>query len=502
MQNHIQSRQHEVVAYLTIAFSIALLIGPGNSVEAQPFAYVPNLNDGTVSVIDTAATPNVVVDTVAVGAGPVGAAITPDGTRAYVANNDSNTVSVIDTTVTPRIVVDTVAVGPGPVDVAITPDGTRAYVTNFDGTTVSVIDTTVTPNVVVDTVTVGARPVGVAFTPNGTRAYVASQDSFFVSVIDTTVTPNVVVDSPFVGGPGSGRPRRIAITPDGTRAYVAKGQIVGGQVAVIDTTVTPNLVVDTIVVGVALGLGSSPDGVAISPDGTRAYIANLGGGVSVIDTTVTPNVVLETVAVGPANDVAITPDGTRAYVTHRNENTVSVLDTSVTPHVVLETVAVGSGPLGVAITPRGLRAHWAFDDGLDPTKDSVNGNDGDLVGDVAFLGGFNIPPLVANVDALDLNPNANGNPSNLTGYVEINDHTTLDLTESITVSAWVNLRSLLVSNPFVITKEEAALPATFNYAIQAAAKPRFFVTFADFPTASSSFPKLDASRLYGRRTRR
>ena len=62
-----------------------------------------NINDGTVSVIDTAV--NSVIASITIGQGPVsgegpaGVAISPDGTRAYVSNFSytGSAVSVIDT---------------------------------------------------------------------------------------------------------------------------------------------------------------------------------------------------------------------------------------------------------------------------------------------------------------------------------------------------------------------------------------------------------------------
>ena len=77
-------------------------------------------------MIDTAT--NTVVATVAVGSGPSGVAVTPDGKHAYVTNAGFNTVSVIDTA--SNTVVATVPVGSFPVGVAVTPDGKHAYVTN------------------------------------------------------------------------------------------------------------------------------------------------------------------------------------------------------------------------------------------------------------------------------------------------------------------------------------------------------------------------------------
>ena len=62
------------------------------------FSYISNINDDTVSVIDTAT--NTVVATVNVGVTPQRLAVTPDGTTVYVANSGDNPgeVSVIATT--------------------------------------------------------------------------------------------------------------------------------------------------------------------------------------------------------------------------------------------------------------------------------------------------------------------------------------------------------------------------------------------------------------------
>src|SRR5215831_4391865 len=119
----IQSR----VAAITLAWLRALSLGllgvmlVSTPAEAKPFAYVTNIGSGTVSVIDTAT--NTVVATVPVGGGPVGVAITPDGTHAYVAHRSfpapPGAVSVIDTATNTRVA--DVRVGVGPVGVAITP---------------------------------------------------------------------------------------------------------------------------------------------------------------------------------------------------------------------------------------------------------------------------------------------------------------------------------------------------------------------------------------------
>ncbi len=75
---------------------------------------------------------------------------------------------------------------------------------------------------------------------------------------------------------------------------------------------------------------------------------NVSNNVSVIDTAA--NAVVATVPVGTAPlDVAITPDGTHAYVTNFASNNVSVINT--TTDTVIATVPTGAGsrPVGVAV---------------------------------------------------------------------------------------------------------------------------------------------------------
>jgi YVTN family beta-propeller protein len=131
-----------------------------------------------------------------------------------------------------------------------------------------------------------------------------------------------------------------------TRAYVTTSGSLGNTdfVSVIDTA--SNVVVASIPVGF------SPFQIAITPDGTRAYVANQGSTniVSVID--IATNTVAATIPGGfsPVG-VAITTDGTRAYVTNDFSNTVSVIDTAT--NTVAATIPVGVSPIGVAIMPDG-----------------------------------------------------------------------------------------------------------------------------------------------------
>ena len=325
-----------IALLLCVAWTVVMLIPKvAGASELTSFAYVTNLLQGTVSVINTAT--DTVVATVPVGSEPNGVAITPNGEFAYVANSTGNDVSVINTYT--DTVVATVPVASGAWDVAISPNGAFAYVTNYSSTggVVSVINTST--NTVVATVPltspVGSytSPIGVAITPDGAYAYVTDNANDYVSVIDAAT--NAVVATVPLGDPLANL-WGVAITPDGAFAYAADGD----SVSVINTST------NTVVATVA---DPSSRYVAITPDGAFAYVTNQGSNnVAVISTST--NTVVATVPVGTSPfGVAITPDGALVYVTNYDDDSVSVINTST--NTVVATVGVGSGPSEVALTP-------------------------------------------------------------------------------------------------------------------------------------------------------
>src|SRR5437588_506072 len=210
---------------------------------AAPFAYINNEDSNDVSVIDIST--NTVAATVPVGAGPVGVAVTPDGTAVYVANNGENTVSVIDTRT--NTVTATAQVGMAPVGVVVRPDGARVCVTNSGDNTVSVIYTS--DNREWDLTRVGRTPMGAAISPDGSRVYVANNGDGTVTVIDAVsyeVITTVAVGSGPIG---------VAVTRDGTAVYVVNNG--DNTVSVIDPAT------NTVTAG--------PFGAGISPAGFGAF---------------------------------------------------------------------------------------------------------------------------------------------------------------------------------------------------------------------------------------
>ncbi len=104
-------------------------------------------------------------------------------------------------------------------------------------------------------------------------------------------------------------------------------------------------------------VGNEPNGVALSPDGSRAYVANTVSGTVTVLTldptnpnygTVATNITVGTEPYG----LALTPGGRKLYVANARSNSVSVIDTST--NQVIGTIAnAGPEPRGLAITNSG-----------------------------------------------------------------------------------------------------------------------------------------------------
>jgi YVTN family beta-propeller protein len=321
--------------WISVAY-IAASVG----LSAQPYGYVTNYGNGTVSVVN-APTSAIAGSPINVGPNPSFVAITPDGRHAYITNTNAaaspGSVSVIDTAT--NTVVATITVGDQPQGVAISPDGSKAWVIDFgfqNGPGISIIDTAT--NTVTTTITAGlGAPFAAAFSPDGSRAYVTDLGLGKVLVFDTAT--NAIVASPSVVFATA-----LAVTPDGSHLYVTS-EITSGF-SVIDTST------NSVVAG-PITTGPTADGVVITPDGSKAFVVNDGNAtVSVVDTAT--NTVTATIGVGscPAN-AAFSPDGSKLFVTNFCSGSVSVIDP--TTNLVVATITSLSEPLGVGFQPPSLQ---------------------------------------------------------------------------------------------------------------------------------------------------
>jgi YVTN family beta-propeller protein len=252
--------------------------------------YVVNDTFSTVIPIDTAT--NTPGTPIPVGDDPYGIAITPDGATVYVASQRSDTVAAIDTAT--NTVKATIAVAGSPTGVAITPDGRTVYVSDFDANTVTPID--VATNRTGTPIPVGTQPAQLAITPDGSTAYVADAGAGTVTPIDLA-TDTVGTPIAVVSGPAWELLFGMAMSPDGTTVYALSPS--AGTVIPIDTA--------TNTVGTPIPVPIDPSGIAITPDGSTAYIAWQGGVVSV--NLVTGTVGAEVVGISADPDgIAVSPD--------------------------------------------------------------------------------------------------------------------------------------------------------------------------------------------------
>jgi YVTN family beta-propeller protein len=170
----------------------------------------------------------------------------------------------------------------------------------------------------------GTDPTSVATMTDGKSAYITNLVSNSVSVINTDPTSpqfnsqTAIIDASHGGYTGTG-PIDIAISPNGKKAYVAN---ISGGVSIIDTDPTsPTFNTQTGIVSGSTNLGFA-QGVAFKPDdGSKAYVTFISSVAGQQSSTQVIDAVQDTVTKPVANFTGISPlhvafkqDGTKAYV--------------------------------------------------------------------------------------------------------------------------------------------------------------------------------------------
>jgi len=301
---------------------------------AGPFAYIANTASDSLSLIDTtngvpAGRP------IPLGVGPQFLATTPSGASLLITTNSNSVLEFSTSTLT---VVKTIPVA-NPREIAVAPNGATAWITGGAGDN-QVIPITISTGAVGAGVTVGGGAAGLAISPDGSTVYVVNQlDGTFTPVDTTTRTAGTPVNT------GLSLPANAAVTPDGQNLLIT-GTAAGGIVAIFNTTTFASSAVpmcqDT--------PSGSPDRMAISPDGTTAWVGCWNTGtVQALDiASASPG---PSVTVGSTSDhvlgMAITPDGTTVLADDDN-NTVIPVDTA---SDTAGTPVPASGPNGNVVAP-------------------------------------------------------------------------------------------------------------------------------------------------------
>ncbi len=243
----------------------------------------------------------------------------------------------------PGAVLATLPVGSGPTLLAISPDGARVYAAA--NSKLSVIDTAA--NRVIATVAIDPYPNGIVVTPDGKRVLIASLFSVRLLVINTATNAQAnaidLTTERSRGGFG-----RMALSPDGSLAYVTN---YGNQVlAVVDTN---SGTMDVLL----MDMGARD--IALTADASNGYLAGCWsfctpGSVELFDPTARRFGTRFSVGPGPYR-IALSPSGATAYTTNLTDSSLSVIDLAT--QKVTQTVRVPVEPTGLAVSPDGATVY-------------------------------------------------------------------------------------------------------------------------------------------------
>jgi gliding motility-associated-like protein len=186
------------------------------------------------------------------------------------------------------------------------------------------------------TATITATPVATGF------AYVTNFNNGTLTIVNTatnTFVTNINVNT---------TPEGITVTPNGTKAYITNEGI--NTVSVFNAAT--NSLQTTIPVG------ATPWGICTTPDGNLVYVANSGTNtLSVISTA--SNMVIKTITVGTAPwDVVASPDGKQVYATCGN-GTITVVNTTTNTISGSIPLHAGSIPHSICVSPDGSKLYVA-----------------------------------------------------------------------------------------------------------------------------------------------
>jgi len=224
--------------------------------SAGSTAYVTNLNDGTVGVINTAT--GTQTTTYPVAGEPLRVLVGPGSSSLYVTLSNGELVVLNAAT---GAATTSITIGGVPNGLALDPVASRLYVASTAGT-VTVINTTT--NAPVDTFLVGGAPQDVAIIAGRNALYVANEAGW----LDIrNLTTGARIDSlPVPSAFGLG------VTPDGAEVWVT--QSAAGRVTIVDAATAA--IIDS-----SLTFGK-PRHIAFSPLGDAALVANEAGAGQVI----------------------------------------------------------------------------------------------------------------------------------------------------------------------------------------------------------------------------
>lgn len=231
----------------------------------------------------------------------------PAGTL-LVGNKGEDTVSFIDLATGREL--GRAATGRMPHEIAISPDGRQAAVVSYGAAGIDIFDVATRAKLRTIDLAPNAGPHGIIWLPDG-RIVATTERSQSLTIVDTRANDRVSAIA--TGQRGT---HMVAISPDFTRAFTAN--IPEGTVSILDLA-NGTKVRD-------LAVGGNPEGIALTPDGRTLWVGDLQGArVQAFDTASLARVA--EVATGPAPiRVLASPDGRWIVTSNLGCGCLTVID--------------------------------------------------------------------------------------------------------------------------------------------------------------------------------
>ena len=246
---------------------------------------------------------------------------------AYIANHQDGTVKIINTN--NNSIVGNIDLQYGLMGVAVSPDGNRVYITNNIANTIDIISTATNSEIVALPTDIG--PTNIIVSHDNSKAYFSVGLKLYeIDAVTNSISNSVNLAKGIDG---------LAISNDGSKIYVACSDPSSNFIKIVNTAT------HTISNTIALSTSNKPYQLLLSHDGSKLYIANTDlHAIQIMNTS--NNSITNTIDVpnGVIN-MCLNAAGTKLYVSggdviNTQNNTVM---TSITN--------IGEFPTGISITP-------------------------------------------------------------------------------------------------------------------------------------------------------
>lgn len=307
--------------------------------------YVVAQESNALLIVD--AEKNNVINRISVGNQPHSVIISKDGLKAYVSNQWSDNVSVID--LSAGKVTDTLKTGNGPAGLALSSNGKALYVVNSYSSDVSVIN--LISKEEINRITAGNNPTGIKLSPDGKLLFVTSRRVVIAPYGEPLVSELTVINdsskriSEYKKVESAYMMENVAFTPDGDLGFVTlirpknyvpsiqveQGWMMTHGFGVIEPGKEGKI--SELLLDEPDSFYSDPFGIAITPDGKKAFISSSGADcISVID--------IDSVRTLLA---AASPEARKMYPNNLG----------ISSHYILKRIHTGANPKGIALSPDG-----------------------------------------------------------------------------------------------------------------------------------------------------